>query len=75
MRAKANPIDLAGVRAQVRGLLEGLGAGAVDQLKSMAGMEGTEVPQHMALINTVMDALPDEIAERLLTEFINDLYV
>jgi glutamate/tyrosine decarboxylase-like PLP-dependent enzyme len=75
VKASANPIDLAGVRTQVRGLIEALGSNAVDQLKSMAGMEGTDVPQHMALINSVMDALPDEIAERLLTEFLNDLYV
>ena len=42
----------------------------------MAGVEDAdELPQHMALINTVMDALPDELAEALLTDYLNDLYV
>lgn len=75
VKASATPISLADVRTQVGELLSALGPAAVDQLRAMAGMTGTDVPQHMALINSVMDALPDDAAEQLLTEFVNDLYV
>jgi len=75
VKASTTPISLPGVRLQVRELLASLGPAAADQLRAMAGMTGTDVPQHMALINSVMDALPDAAAEQLLTEFLNDLYV
>lgn len=73
--AAANPIDAEAVRQHVSSLLSDLGTDGAEQLKALAGMEGADLPQHMALINTVMDALPDELAEELLTDFINDLYV
>ncbi len=75
VRGNPNPIDAAAIGEQVRALLSGLGEGAGDQLKAMAGLDGDDLPQEMALINTVMDALPDELAEAMLTDFINDLYV
>ncbi len=74
VRALENPIDAEVVRAQVHGLLESFGDDAADQLSALAGLEGTEVPEHTAMINTVMDALPNDLTESLLTDFMNDLY-
>lgn len=74
VKGAANPIDAEAVAAQVRNLLESLGEGAQEALMAMAGLEGAELPEKMALINTVMDALPDDMAEFILSDFINDLY-
>ncbi|MCB1152810.1 aspartate aminotransferase family protein [bacterium] len=42
---------------------------------NMAGVQGHEVPERMAEINMILDALPPLIRERLLGEFVNDLFV
>jgi len=44
-------------------------------MAAMAGIQGSELPQEMALINEVLDALPDEYANQLLIDYFNDLYV
>ena len=41
---------------------------------AMGGISGTTLPDEMALINTVMDVLPDPVCEQLLAGFMNDLY-
>ena len=48
---------------------------AFDQLAQMAGIVGSELPDEMALINEVLDALPDELANMLLINYLYDLYV
>lgn len=75
VRALPEPIDLAQVRTMVTTLVEQLGPSAVDQLRAMAGLEGDALPAEWAMLNSVFDALPDEILEALLAEFVNDLYV
>ncbi len=76
VRANPNSIDLNAVRTQVHGLLESLGENAEAGLKQLAGLsdEG-ELPEQMALINSVMDALPDELAEMMLSAYMNDVFV
>ncbi len=48
---------------------------AFDQLAQMAGIVGSELPEEMALINEVLDVLPDDLANMLLINYFNDLYV
>jgi len=48
---------------------------AFGQLAASAGLTGTDLPSEMALINEVMDALPDEICNMFLINYFNDLYV
>lgn len=67
-------LPMEAVRAQVAALLEAHGPNAAEQLKAMAGFESGALPTDMALVNTLLDALPDDIAEALLTEFMNELY-
>jgi len=43
-------------------------------LLSMAGMEGTGLPGRMAEINEVLNALPVPLRERLLVEYLNELF-
>jgi hypothetical protein len=44
------------------------------QMLAMAGIEGVELPDKMAEINEVLNALPPVFKEQLLTAFVNDLF-
>jgi sphinganine-1-phosphate aldolase len=48
---------------------------AFGQLAASAGLVGTELPSEMALINEILDALPDELCNVFLVNYFNDLYV
>jgi hypothetical protein len=48
---------------------------AFSKLAQSAGIVGTELPSELAFINEVLEALPDEVANKLLIDFFNDLYV
>jgi glutamate/tyrosine decarboxylase-like PLP-dependent enzyme len=48
---------------------------AFDRLAGMAGLAGTELPSELAVINEMLDALPDALANEFLINFFNDLYV
>ena len=39
----------------------------------MAGIQGSALPERMADINEILNALPPPIRERLVTEFMNEL--
>lgn len=67
-------IDPAVVRAQVAKLLAAAGDAGIAQLAASGGLSGTALPENMAMVNTIMDAMPDEIVERLLGDFMNDLF-
>ena len=70
------PLDLNVVREQVNAMLAEHGPDkAFEQLSSMAGMEGGVVPQHMAMINAVLESLPRTMGAKVLADFVNDLYV
>ena len=44
------------------------------EMLSMAGIQGTQLPDRMADINEVLNALPAEFREQLVIEFVNDLF-
>lgn len=44
------------------------------QLLGMAGVEGSELPKRMAGVNEMMNTLPAAVRERLLTEYMNQLF-
>jgi len=67
-------IDPAVVKAQIEQMLGNLTPETLPQILAVGGITGTKLPDHMALINTVLDSLPDPVAEELLTGYINDLY-
>ncbi len=71
-----DPIDSAGIRAMVTQALESPDAEvAFGQLAQAAGLAGTDLPEEMAFINEVLDALPDELCNVFLVNYFNDLYV
>jgi sphinganine-1-phosphate aldolase len=73
---KAEPIDSNGIRTMVAAALQSPDLeAAFGQLAQAAGIGGTDLPEEMAFINEVLDALPDEMANVLLINYFNDLYV
>jgi glutamate/tyrosine decarboxylase-like PLP-dependent enzyme len=70
------PIDSEAIRRMVGEVLQSPSPeAAFEQLAEMAGITGTDLPEAMAMINEVLDALPDELANVLLINYFNDLYV
>lgn len=49
-------------------------AAMFDRLLGIAGIKGTALPDRMADINEVLDALPPAVTERLLATFLNELF-
>lgn len=45
-----------------------------ESMLRMAGVSGTTLPERMAEINEVLNALPVPLRERLLVEYLNELY-
>jgi glutamate/tyrosine decarboxylase-like PLP-dependent enzyme len=74
---KSKPtIDSNAIRAMVGAALQGPDPeAAFSQLAANTGLTGTELPTEMALINEVLDALPDELCNVFLVNYFNDLYV
>ncbi len=71
-----DPLDSDGIRAMVGAALQSPDPQAVfGQLAASAGLTGTDLPEEMAFINEVMDALPDELCNQFLVNYFNDLYV
>ena len=75
VRASKNAIDIDTVRAQVKMMLDSFGDKAIEQLTAMAGIDGDELPADMALVNSILNALPGGVSAELLREYINDLFV
>ncbi len=73
---RMQPLDSDGIRAMVGAALQSPDPqAAFDQLAASAGLVGTDLPEEMAFINEVMDALPDELCNHFLVNYFNDLYV
>jgi glutamate/tyrosine decarboxylase-like PLP-dependent enzyme len=70
------PIDSDAIKSLVRAALESPDVEtAFGQLATSAGLTGSELPSEMALINEVLDALPDDLCNVFLVNYFNDLYV
>ena len=49
-------------------------AETIEGMLALAGTEGTSLPERMAPINEVLNALPVPLRERLLVEYLNELF-
>ena len=67
-------LDPAVIKSQLDQMLGNLTPEGLQQILAMAGISGTKLPDHTALINTVLDNMPDAVVEELLTGYMNDLY-
>lgn len=77
VRADENAIDLEAMWAKVGETLAGAGSpeAADAALRELAGLTEGGLPERMARINSVMDALPDEMAEYMLCDYMNQVFV
>jgi hypothetical protein len=73
---KSNPdrLDPDQVRSQIAEMMKNAGNAGPSQLMAMAGLSGAGLPARMAMLNTLMDAMPTPAVEALLKEYFNDLY-
>jgi glutamate/tyrosine decarboxylase-like PLP-dependent enzyme len=62
-------------REEVKKLSGHLDDEAFFKLVTLAGITGNELPEKMEKVNQILDALPDDITESLLIEFLNNLMV
>jgi hypothetical protein len=77
--ARAKRLPAGALAARIRASLGTLDARTLDTdalagVLAMAGVEGSHLPERMAEINEVLNALPVALRERLLVEYLNDLY-
>jgi len=71
----ADPIDSDSIHALVNAALQSPDPGAAfGELAASAGLAGTDLPEEMAFINEVLDALPAELCNMFLVNYFNDLY-
>ena len=72
---QAPPVDREAIRAVVAQAVESPDPQReFRRLMGAFGITTTELPEEMALINEVLDILPDSLAETLLLDYFNDLY-
>jgi len=73
---RMTPIDSDAIKATVGAALQSPDPEtALGQLAESTGLAGTELPTEMALINEVLDAMPDELCNVFLVNYFNDLFV
>lgn len=76
---KAKTLPSGALAAQIREAFGELSPGDLDadvfeRMLAMAGVSGTSLPGRMAAINEVLNALPVPLRERLLVEYLNELF-
>jgi glutamate/tyrosine decarboxylase-like PLP-dependent enzyme len=77
--AKARTLPSGALAAKIHEAFAGMDPGKVDEsvfqgLLGMAGIQGTALPGRMAEINEVLNALPVPLREKLLIEYLNELF-
>jgi glutamate/tyrosine decarboxylase-like PLP-dependent enzyme len=70
---QAPPLDAAFIQAAAAALAVDPSPAAIAGLLDAIGLQAGELPQEMALINALLDALPDAIANEILIDFFNAL--
>lgn len=74
VKADPNPVDANEIRGHIEALLAQQGDASLKGLAAMVGIDGTKLPQKMALLNTILDIIPDNLTEEVLIDFLNDLF-
>ncbi|MBY0586223.1 aspartate aminotransferase family protein [bacterium] len=71
-----SPLRIEDIRHQVITMLEGATpAEAMARLSASAGFVDGQLPEDMAFVNSVLEAMPREMGAYMLAEYLNDLYV
>jgi len=67
-------LDTESIQSMVTDALKDATPEDFSKLAALAGIQGSKLPDDMAFINEVLDALPDDVVNLLLIEYFNDLY-
>jgi glutamate/tyrosine decarboxylase-like PLP-dependent enzyme len=74
VKANQRADDVFALQAEVERLMQNPGPAAFAQIAALAGLTPGSLPDGYARINTVLDALPDQLVDALLIEYLNELY-
>jgi len=55
-------------------LIEEKSPNLFERAAALVGMENGNLPREMALVNTLLEAMPEEVQSQFLVEFFNQLY-
>ena len=69
------PLDVSGIKVMIEQLLQNPSDDLFENILALGGLQGTDLPEDMALINAVLDALPVPATDALLAEYFNNLFV
>ncbi len=70
----APPIDVSAVLGPLNELLASGDPQIFENAMALVGMQDGKLPTELALINTLLEAMPDDIQAQFLIEFFNNLY-
>ncbi|PWH15807.1 MAG: aspartate aminotransferase family protein [Anaerolineae bacterium] len=68
------PIQSEPLIAELKRLIEQQDPQLFQKAAALVGMQDGNLPKEMALVNTLLEAMPDEIQAQFLVEFFNQLY-
>jgi glutamate/tyrosine decarboxylase-like PLP-dependent enzyme len=68
------PIDAGAVKAELEKMIASGDPNLFEKAASMVGITGDALPESMAMINTLLMAMPEEVQSHFLIEYFNNLY-
>lgn len=68
------PLQSESLIAELKRLIDNHDPQMFDKAAAMIGMRDGNLPKEMALVNTLLEAMPDEVQSQFLIEFFNQLY-
>jgi hypothetical protein len=68
------PIDPGPIKAELEKLIASNDPHLFEKASALAGISGDSLPQGMAAINTLLEAMPEEIQSYFLIQYFNNLY-
>ena len=71
---KLPPIDVDGMKAMLGSLIASNDPAMFEKAAALVGIQGQNLPPGMAMISTLLEAMPDEVQSQFLIEYFNNLY-
>ncbi|MFZ5809756.1 MAG: pyridoxal phosphate-dependent decarboxylase family protein [Chloroflexota bacterium] len=68
------PLQSESLIAELKRLIDNKDPQMFEKAAAMVGMRDGTLPKEMALVNTLLEAMPDEVQSQFLIEFFNQLY-
>lgn len=68
------PIDVEGIKALLNSLIAANDPSLFEKAAAMVGIQGQSLPSGMAMISTLLEAMPDDVQSQFLVEYFNNLY-